>query len=154
MFFYFGDFILLIFQYERTEGGTMDISIGERIKNRRKELNITQLQIKDATGISSGNMSGIESGKSLPSASALIGLSKILDCSVDWILTGRFPVSKGITLSDIEEELIQGFRELSEDDKDELMGILKMKRLKVQKARRTNIKSSELTNTKKNDKAG
>lgn len=75
----------------------MNISIGERIKNRRKELNITQIQIQNATGISSGNMSGIESGKSLPSASALIELSKILNCSIDWILTGISPISKNFS---------------------------------------------------------
>lgn len=132
----------------------MDISIGERIKNRRKELNITQIQIREATGISSGNMSGIELGKSLPSASALIELSKILDCSVDWILTGNSPISEGIALSNIEEDLLNGFRELPEDDRDELIGILKMKLRKVQKARGTSSKSSGLIGTEKGDKVG
>lgn len=130
----------------------MDISIGERIKNRRKELNITQIQIREATGISSGNMSVIESGKSLPSASALIELSKILDCSVDWILTGNSPISEGIVLSNIEEDLLNGFRELPEDDRDELIGILKMKLRKVQKARGASSKSSGLIGIEKSDK--
>lgn len=132
----------------------MDISIGERIKNRRKELNITQIQIREATGISSGNMSGIEAGKSLPSASALIELSKILNCSVDWILTGKSPISEGIVLSNIEEDLLNGFRDLPEDDRDELIGILKMKLRKVQKGRGTSVKSSELTDTKRDDMVG
>lgn len=132
----------------------MDLSIGERIKRRRKELNITQVQIKEVTGISSGNMSGIESGKSLPSASALIELSKILNCSIDWILTGNFPISEGVILSNIEEDLLTGFRELPEDDKDELIGILKMKLRKVQRARGTSAKSSGLTDPEKNNMAG
>lgn len=132
----------------------MDISIGERIKNRRKELNITQIQIREATGISSGNMSGIESGKSLPSASALIELSKILDCSVDWILTGNSSILERVVLSNIEEDLLNGFRELPEDERDELIGILKMKLRKVQKARRTSSKSSGLVGTEKGDKVG
>lgn len=111
----------------------MDVSIGERIKRRRKELNITQPQIKEATGISSGNMSGIEAGKSLPSASALIGLSKILNCSIDWILTGNSPISEDVILSNIEEKLIDDFRRLPEEEKEELIAILHMKLQKVQK---------------------
>lgn len=35
-------------------------TIGERIKRRRLELNLTQTQIKDAVGTSSGNLSEIE----------------------------------------------------------------------------------------------
>lgn len=66
----------------------MDTSIGERIRQLRKSKHITQTQIYEQTGISSGNLSGIESGKSLPSASAVIELSKILQCSTDYILTG------------------------------------------------------------------
>lgn len=132
----------------------MDISIGERIKSRRKELNITQVQIREATGISSGNMSGIESGKSLPSASALIELSKVLNCSIDWMLTGNSPISDIVILSNIEEDLLTGFRELPEDDKDELIGILKMKLRKVQRARGTSAKSSDLTGTEKGDMVG
>lgn len=132
----------------------MDISIGERIKSRRKELNITQVQIREATGISSGNMSGIESGKSLPSASALIELSKVLNCSIDWMLTGNSPISEIVILSNIEEDLLTGFRELPEDDKDELIGILKMKLRKVQRARGTSAKSSDLTGTEKGDMVG
>lgn len=132
----------------------MDISIGERIKSRRKELNITQVQIREATGISSGNMSGIESGKSLPSASALIELSKVLNCSIDWMLTGNSPISESVILSNIEEDLLTGFRELPEDDKDELIGILKMKLRKIKRARGTSAKSSDLTGTEKGDMVG
>lgn len=41
-------------------------SIGKRIKKRRKELHLTQTEIKEKTGISSGNMSDIERGNRLP----------------------------------------------------------------------------------------
>lgn len=68
-----------------------NISIGTRIKQRRKELGLTQLQIKQTTGISSGNLSDIENGNKLPSAPALLSLSTILECSIDWILKGDIP---------------------------------------------------------------
>lgn len=72
--------------------------IGNRIKTRRKELKLTQKDIYKSTGISTGNISDIENGISLPSASALVHLSAILDCSIDWILTGQEPIHSDETV--------------------------------------------------------
>lgn len=132
----------------------MDVSIGERIRKRRNELHITQTQVHKETGISSGNLSGIESGRSLPSASALIGLSRILDCTTDWILTGISPISENKPLSNIEEELLNGFRELPEDDKDELLCIMQMKLRKAKKENSMSVKSSHSTSTETGDMVG
>ena len=93
----------------------MDFSIGERIATRRKELGITGRQIQEVTGISTGNLSGIEKGSSLPSATALIGLSKILKCSVDWILTGESPILENqdeFMSSDGQRELLETYNQL------------------------------------------
>lgn len=106
----------------------MNNMIGDRIKTRRKELNITPTQIHKEAHISTGNLSGIETGKSLPSASALISLSKILNCTTDWILKGETPNSEFSCISDNREQfLLTGFRTLNEDDKNELIGILNIK---------------------------
>lgn len=129
----------------------MDKSIGERIKKRRLELNITQTEIYEVARISSGNLSGIESGKSLPSATALINLSKILNCSIDWILTGLMPNPKD-NISNIEDELLNGFRSLSKDEQEELLEILRMKLRKTK--RELNVKSSDLTASKGNNMVG
>lgn len=120
----------------------MENVIGQRIRERRKELKITQTQIQQETSISSGNLSCIENGKYLPSAIALLELSNILDCSVDWILTGNSYISKNTQILDNKEiELLNGFRDLPEDDKEELFVLLKMKLRKIQKARSTSAKS-------------
>ena len=133
----------------------MENMIGQRIKERRKELKITQTQIQQETSISSGNLSCIENGKYLPSAVALLELSKILDCSVDWMLTGKSSISEsGLILENEEKELLNGFRELSEDDKEELLCLLHLKLRKVQRARGTSAKSSGLTDTETGDMVG
>ena len=91
----------------------MDNEIGIRIKSRRKELHITQAQIQEETSISTGNLSCIEKGKYLPSTTALIELSKILNCSIDWILTGKSSISKNTSpLSDDLEELVETYNKL------------------------------------------
>ena len=132
-----------------------NLSIGTRIKQRRKELGLTQVQIKQATGISSGNMSEIENGNKLPSTPALISLSAILDCSIDWMLKGETPKRENVLLSDERDiQLLEGFRELSEEDKDELMEILEMKLRKVKKEKDMTVKSSGLTGTEKGNMVG
>lgn len=132
-----------------------NLSIGTRIKQRRKELGLTQVQIKQATGISSGNMSEIENGNKLPSTPALISLSAILDCSIDWMLKGEAPKRENVFLSDERDaQLLEGFRELSEEDKEELMEILEMKLRKVKKERDMTAKSSGLIGTEKGNMVG
>ena len=133
----------------------MENMIGQRIKERRKELKITQTQIQQETSISSGNLSCIENGKYLPSAVALLELSKILDCSIDWMLTGKSSISESSAILDNKEtKLLNGFRELSEDDQEELIGLLEMKLRKTHKARETSAKSSGLTDTEKGNMVG
>lgn len=112
----------------------MEKEIGHRIRKRRKELGITQTQIQQETNISSGNLSCIENGKYLPSAMALMELSKILDCSVDWILTGTLPDMEQIEFSDNKESiLLAGFRLLPSEEKDEFFEILQIKLRKIER---------------------
>lgn len=133
----------------------MENMIGQRIKERRKELKITQTQIQQETSISSGNLSCIENGKYLPSAVALLELSKILDCSIDWMLTGKSSISESTSILDNEEaELLNGFRELPEDDKEELMGLLQLKLRKVKKEKDVTAKSSPSADTETGDMVG
>lgn len=124
----------------------MDNMIGQRIKERRKELHITQTKIKEVTGISTGNLSEIENGHILPSSAALINLSEILECSVDYILFGESRNLENKKISNmrnyIEDDLIRYFRGISEDDQEEILMIAQMKYNRTQKSRGNNAKSS------------
>ena len=129
----------------------MSQTIGNRILKRRKELGLKQVQIQRLTGISTGNLSDIENGKKLPSAPTLISLSKILDCSADWILTGSTPeASVPILTNERENQLLQQFRTLSSDDQDELLAILNIKYEKSQRKKADNSKSSASINSSDN----
>ena len=120
-------------------------SIGKRIKKRRKELHLTQTEIKEKTGISSGNMSDIERGNRLPAATTLAQLSEILDCSIDWILTGKSHVSENLISPDIgekDQKLLSLFHEISEEDQEELLMIAQLKYNRTQKSKEAETTSS------------
>lgn len=106
----------------------MDIMIGSRIKERRKAMHLTGAQIKEKTGISTGNLSDIENGKSLPSAIAIIQLSQILECSTDYLLLGKTRESEFQSNSDIRViQLFNYFQEMSLADQDDILLIAEMK---------------------------
>ncbi|MBR1867183.1 MAG: helix-turn-helix domain-containing protein [Clostridia bacterium] len=62
----------------------------EFLFKRRKELGLTQQNIADELGISNKAVSKWESGESFPETAQLLPLSRLLGCSVDDLLAGRF----------------------------------------------------------------
>lgn len=115
------------------------MTIGERIRSRRKELNLTMKDIFAKENIQTGNLSELENDKYLPSVQTLISLSKALDCSIDWILTGyehhqqqdeslnyrtlkseQGLMCDGSPLDDMEADLIAMFRLLPESHREEV----------------------------------
>lgn len=126
----------------------MDISmtsIGERIKNRRLELGLTQTDIYQACGISSGALSKIENGNRTPSVLSFYELSKVLKCSMDWLTTGFSSNEQILEICQKEEKLLEGFRKLGEEDQYEIMEILTMKLRKVKRDGEKLEKSYNLT---------
>ncbi len=88
--------------------------IGQRLRILRITNKLNAGEIHKLTGISTGNTSSMETGKTFPSAYALIKLSELYNVSTDWILKGKTLESKDdkdlvtvgdILQSDIDEEL-------------------------------------------------
>ncbi|MFV0362254.1 MAG: helix-turn-helix domain-containing protein [Suipraeoptans sp.] len=127
------------------------ISIGSRLKARRKELGLTQTDIHAKCGIASGAMSQIENGTRTPSAITLYNLAQVLECSMEWLITGNSTDVKNGKFYRKEEELLNGFRELNLDDQEEIMGIIAMKLKRVQRDE-NNVRSSSLDHANRSDK--
>lgn len=130
------------------------ISVGQRIKDRRKELNLTQTDVYHQTGIASGALSQIENGSRSPSIMIFYKLAVALDCSTDWLLTGESSDSKNCIFSESEESIIEMYRELSDDDKDEVFEILSLKLRKARRGKSRSEKSSASMTTEKADMVG
>ena len=65
------------------------MSVGDRIINLRKELNISQVKLADMLGISRQAVSKWETGLSLPDAKNFILLAEVLETDVEYLVTGR-----------------------------------------------------------------
>lgn len=84
----------------------MDKSIGERIRNRRQELGLTQVELGAKLGIHQKQISAYERGVNLPSSEVLIKMAEILGLSLDYLA-----YSKGLDAKEAETKGIDGLME-------------------------------------------
>lgn len=113
--------------------GLIEPGIGQRLHSRRQELGYSLNTLQELTGIPKGNLSGYERSRYCPSAETLCLLSMALNCSVDWILTGKeFSCHGGINITtDIRiPELLSLYNKMSDSDKQELIMIAQIKAAK------------------------
>lgn len=105
------------------------MSIGERIRIKRKELKLTLKNVHELTGISIGNLSDIERGSYIPSSRNLAKIAEALHCSADWILNGDTEISNsenGLTYKE-KETILSLYSQLNISDKEEIIDIIKLK---------------------------
>lgn len=63
-------------------------AIGARLRDRRLQLNYTQKFVADTLGVKTPSVSGWERGSASPDKANALKLSKLLNVSIEWILTG------------------------------------------------------------------
>lgn len=86
------------------------IDMGNRIKNRRKELNIKQSELAEQIGISNNHMSTIECGTGKPSIDAFLNICDILKVTPDYLLLGN------IHADNVSQNIIDKLRLCNADD--------------------------------------
>lgn len=94
-----------------------------RIKELRKEKNMTQLRLSMELEVTQETISTYESGKNLPSLTSLIKMSEIFGTSIDYIMNRtdqRFFVNTN-DLSKDETRLLLYYRMLGQTQKEKVI---------------------------------
>ncbi len=68
------------------------ITVGERIKDIRRELRMQQKELAQTLGVSNSHLSEVESGKTSASTDFYTKLSTLHNVSVEYIFHGRGPM--------------------------------------------------------------
>ena len=63
--------------------------LGERIRKRLDEIGMSQRELADKLGITEVSLSRYIKGERIPRATVVIGIAKVLDVSVEWLLKGE-----------------------------------------------------------------
>jgi transcriptional regulator with XRE-family HTH domain len=95
---------------------------------------LTLTEVKNLTGLSTGNLSDLENDKFMPSANALISFRAAFKVHIDWILTGESPIAlsknevvneaQSIYLTEEEKVLIEAYRTLAEEKRRDIQGFI------------------------------
>jgi len=128
-------FLQIISDIREYFGGDIMNTIGQRIRYARKMNKLSLTDVKEITGLSTGNLSELENDKFMPSANALISFKKVFNVSIDWILTGEPPMTPSsgenikkiperFNLNDEEKELIEAYRSLDEERRRDIQGFI------------------------------
>ena len=98
--------------------------MGQRLKKRRKEMNMTQEQLSDRLNISIKHYSEVERGITGLSVENIIKISNVLGISIDYILKGE--AEKEI----LPQDMITFYKNCSMEQKKGFLQIIKgMERL-------------------------
>lgn len=62
------------------------MSFGNNLKKIRQDCNLTQEELAKKINTSRSNIANYENNKNMPSIDVLSKLSKVLDCSIDYLL--------------------------------------------------------------------
>ncbi len=83
------------------QGGIMDNSFGPRLSELLKKRGIKQVELSSDTGLSKNTINYYISGKNFPDTESLYKISKVLNVSMEWLLTGteNFQVESHDTVS-------------------------------------------------------
>lgn len=86
------------------------IEMGQRIKRRRKELKLKQIELAEALNISTNHMSSIENAKQKPSLDTFIRICEELKVTPDYLLLGS------IHPSNLPQDILDKLRLCSSQD--------------------------------------
>lgn len=86
----------------------LQMDFGQRLRRRRKELDLTQQELAALSGIKQGTLSDLERGRTeQPMGETLTGLCKALRTTPRWLLTGKGePEVQTASISEQEERAV------------------------------------------------
>ncbi len=77
-------------------------AIGARVRQLRREKDMTQEELAERAGLSKSFVSEIEGGRTAASGLILLKIAQAAGVSVEWLLTGELPTPPAIRASDVE----------------------------------------------------
>jgi phage repressor protein C with HTH and peptisase S24 domain len=106
----------------------------ERIKRLKSSRKITNDKLSEMTGIPLGTLSKLLAGISdSPKLSNIVAISRALDCSLDWLITGVPENTNNYTLEPAEMTLVETYRELDSYGQALTLAVMDMERARAER---------------------
>lgn len=102
----------------------------ERIKQRRKQMNMSQEMLAGLAGLEQTAISRYEKGKNEPGADALAALALALNTTTDWLVgltdMADRPLRGQSDLTDDERQLVELYRQKAPDVRRKVLDVAKV----------------------------
>ena len=99
----------------------MTVSIGSRIKERREELGITQMELASRLGVSKGAVGNYETDANSPKASIMYKIFSILQCDANYLYQDEIAKCGESEKSDEERRLLLLYHKLNKEGQTKLI---------------------------------
>ncbi len=104
----------------------------ERIKKLKAQRKITNDKLSEMTGIPLGTLAKLLAGISdSPKLSNIVAISRALDCSLDWLITGVPENTHNYTLEPEEMDLIESYRTLDSYGRELVLTVIGKERFRA-----------------------
>lgn len=101
--------------------------LGKKIKERRKEMHITQEQIANDMLVNPSHISNIENARSYPSLTALFTISNSLKCGIDYLIGEQYTFEKEAKSNEnIDKKLAKALQCCSREKKEKILKIIEI----------------------------
>lgn len=98
--------------------------IGHKIKERRNALGITQEYIANFLDVNPSHISNIECGRAHPSLTALIKIANILQCSVDYFISGEYTYKVDKAALTLDSQIIDKLKHCDAEKKERVLKLI------------------------------
>lgn len=106
----------------------------ERIKKLKSSKKITNDKLSEMTGIPLGTLAKLLAGISdSPKLANIVAISRALDCSLDWLITGVPENTNNYTLEPTEMTLVETYRELDSYGQALTLAVMDMERARAER---------------------
>ena len=100
-------------------------AIGLKIKERRQMQGVTQEFIANHLDVNPSHISNIECGRAHPSLTALIKIANILQCSIDYFISGEYTYKMDRKKEkSLDDEIMDKLRHYDSDKKIKVLKIM------------------------------
>lgn len=97
--------------------------IGQKIKERRQSVGITQESIANYLEVNQSHISNIECGRANPSLFILIQIANILECSVDFFIDGEYTFKQNST-SSLDDKIMNKLKYCNDEKKSRILKMI------------------------------
>lgn len=98
--------------------------IGLKIKERRNILGITQEYIANLLDVNPSHVSNIECGRAHPSLTALVKIANILQCSVDFFISGEYTYKTGKNAETLDSQIMDKLKYCDAEKKERVLKMI------------------------------